>query len=361
MIEKHLGKLSKGCQLCFTGEKLVLFVTGICPKRCIYCPLSKEKKNKDVIYANEVNVKSIKDLLEEVEKSNSKGAGITGGDPLSKLSRTISYIRALKNKFGKKFHIHLYTSLDLVSPKSVKQLKDSGLDELRIHLDIENKKEWKKLSLLKNKFPEVGIEIPVLPGKEKEVIQAIDFCKKYVNFFNLNELEYATLYEEEYKKHKWKVNEKYEVTNSEKTALNILNHFKNKKVRIHYCSAEFKDKIQFCERIKVRAKKVAETFDKITEEGTLLRGAIYLKETKPTFESELKKLDRNRLRKELDLFFNQLRREFPKTRLRKDYQKLRILTDLDSIKKLSKKVPNCAIVEEYPTEDHLEVYMEFLS
>lgn len=361
MIEKHLRKLSRGCELCFKGKKLVLFVTGICPRKCIYCPLSQEKKNKDVIYANELKVKDVNDLLTEVEKSNASGAGITGGDPLCKLSRTILYITELKKRFGRKFHVHLYTSLDLISKDSVNKMRSAGLDELRIHIDLENKKEWKKLALLKNQFSEVGIEIPVIPGGEKKIIEMINFCKDYVDFFNLNELEYATLSQEEYKKKNWKVNEKYEVKNSEKTALKILNHFKKYKLRIHYCSAEFKDKIQFCERIKVRAKKVAESFDKITEEGTLLRGAAYLLETKPTFESELKNLDRKKLGKKLESFFNKLKKEFPKTILKKDYQKLRILTSLKSIQKISKTIPNCAIVEEYPTEDHLEVYIEFLS
>lgn len=341
MIEKHLGKLSKGCELCFKGKKLVLFITGICPRNCIYCPLSEAKKNKDVIYANEVRVSKINQLLEEAKLSNAKGAGITGGDPLSKLNRTTLYIKTLKKKFGKKFHIHLYTSLDLITKNSVRKLQESGLDELRIHINIEDRNSWKKLPLIKGKFQETGIEIPVIPGKEKEIIEMINYCKDFVDFFNLNELEYATLKEKEYKTKKWIVRASYEVENSEETALKILNHFKNQKIRIHYCSAEFKDKVQFCERIKVRAKSVANFLDIITDEGTLLKAVIYPE--KENLISLKKKLQKN----------------FPKIKFIQD--KNRIQAQFDSIKQISKKFKNCAIVEEYPTKDKLEVYVEFLS
>ncbi|MBS3094744.1 radical SAM protein [Candidatus Pacearchaeota archaeon] len=360
MISKHQGKLPRGCELCSKGEKLVLFITGICPRNCLYCPLSEKKKNKDVVYANEVKLSEMKQLLNEVRSSGAKGAGITGGDPLSKINRTIFFIKELKKNFGKDFHIHLYTSLNLIDEKIVKLLQDSRLDELRIHPDLERKDLWEKAKLVKGKFSEVGVEIPIFPGKEKEIIEMINFFKTYVDFFNLNELEYATLYEKEYSLKKWKTLENYEVSGSEKTALKIINHFKKQKLRIHYCSAEFKDKIQFTERIKLRAKNSAEKFDLITKDGTLLRGAIYLEESKPTFESERKKFSEKEKQK-LHLLFSKLSNSFPKLDFKIDYQKFRILCNAEKINDISKSFKNCAIVEEYPTQDHLEVFMEFLS
>jgi len=360
MISKHNGKLSRGCELCFKGEKLVLFITGICPRNCFYCPLSEKKKNKDVVYANEVKLSKITQLMDEVRSSGAKGAGITGGDPLSKLKRTVFFIKEMKNNFGKKFHIHLYTSLNLIEGKVIKILQDSELDEIRIHPDLGRKDLWEKIKLIKGKFSEVGVEIPIFPGKEKETIEMIDFFKNYVGFFNLNELEYATLYEKEYSQKKWKTLKDYGVLGSEKTAMKILSHFKKQKIRIHYCSAEFKDKVQFTNRIKLRAKNSAEKFDLITDDGTLLRGAIYLRESRPTFESERKIFGENEKRK-LHFLLSKLLGSFPKSEFKIDYQKFRILCSLEKIKEISKSFKNCAVVEEYPTKDHLEVFMEFLS
>ena len=95
-----LGALPKGCRLCVQGRKSVLFVTGLCPKHCYYCPISDKKKDKDVVYINEWPTKDWKNIFKEIQLCSSKGAGITGGDPLARLGRTVSFMRMLKKKFG---------------------------------------------------------------------------------------------------------------------------------------------------------------------------------------------------------------------------------------------------------------------
>src|SRR3990167_9322210 len=104
----NLKQLPKGCQYCVKGEKLVLFITGICPRSCVFCPVSDQKYQQDVTYANERKVQDFKDVLQEAELMRANGAGITGGDPLARLERTGEYIKKLKAHFGKQFHLHLY-------------------------------------------------------------------------------------------------------------------------------------------------------------------------------------------------------------------------------------------------------------
>ena len=82
---KKIGTLAKGCQLCVKGSKLVLFVTGLCPRSCDYCPISDIKHKKDVVYADEWPTNQINDIIKEAELIKAEGAGITGGDPLCKL------------------------------------------------------------------------------------------------------------------------------------------------------------------------------------------------------------------------------------------------------------------------------------
>ena len=122
------GELARGCQMCVRGRSLVLFITGICPLSCYFCPLSEKKYHKDVIYANERPITDLKDIIEEARLSGARACGITGGDPLAKLERTIRAIKLLKKAF-KNFYIHLYTPLELVTPEKIRALEEAGLDE----------------------------------------------------------------------------------------------------------------------------------------------------------------------------------------------------------------------------------------
>ena len=95
------------CELCVEGKKLVLFVTGVCGNGCSYCPVSDAKNLHDVIFANERPVKSVLETIEEAKLMDAKGAGITGGDPLCKLNRTIKWCFSCCKTFGVKFFGHL--------------------------------------------------------------------------------------------------------------------------------------------------------------------------------------------------------------------------------------------------------------
>lgn len=125
------GRVSEGCRHCIDGSKMVLFVTGRCGWNCYYCPVSLEKKGKDVIYANEGRVYTDDEIIAEAEAMDATGTGITGGDPLLDMDRTVHMIRLLKDRFGKGHHIHLYTAT--IDPEKAKRLQDAGLDEIRFH------------------------------------------------------------------------------------------------------------------------------------------------------------------------------------------------------------------------------------
>lgn len=92
------GELAKGCLFCSEGSKMVLFVTGICRTGCPYCPVSLEKKGVAGTYANELRSSSDAEILGEAEAMDAMGTGITGGDPLCDMDRTLHYIRMLKDR-----------------------------------------------------------------------------------------------------------------------------------------------------------------------------------------------------------------------------------------------------------------------
>jgi pyruvate formate-lyase activating enzyme-like uncharacterized protein len=340
------GKLPQGCRQCVKGSKLVLFITGICCRKCTYCPISDQKHDKDVIYADELPVKSIKDVFLEAKLINATGAGITGGDPLCRVDRVVKYIVALKKEFGSKFHIHLYTSFNLINLKMLSRLHKAGLDEIRFHADVEDSKLWSKIDLV-NKFKwDVGIEIPIFPGKFVKTQKLIDYFSSQVNFINLNELEFAdNSFSKLPSSYKPKDSLSYGVKGSEELALKILRYCsKYPKLNVHYCTAKLKDRVQMANRIKRRAENVAEAYDLITDEGLLFRGAIY---------GSLVKIERALLSLKINskLYFV-------------DKKRKRVLVDpewkddhKDKLKKFDFKL---ALVEEYPTYDCLNVVTDFI-
>ena len=279
------GSLPKGCAHCVKGEKMVLFVTGVCPRKCNFCPISDEKNGKDYSYADEWKTNDIKDIITEASAISAKGAGFTGGDPLARMERTVKYIRALKKKFGKGFHIHLYTSLDLVDDKKMKRLFKAGLDEIRFHFDLDDKKYWGRIDIPIQYSWDVGVEIPVIPGKVKQMKRMVDFIGDKVKFLNLNELEIPDNSFHSLVGIETKDSLSYAARGSVGMGMKILEYVEKKypRLSVHLCTARTKDAYQLANRLRRRAKNIARKFDHVDDEGMITRGAIYIEETKPGF------------------------------------------------------------------------------
>lgn len=368
------GCLPKGCQYCVKGEKMVVFITGLCPRSCYFCPISEKKWNKDVVFADEWPVRNPdkpKELIEEAKAISAKGAGITGGDPLVKIERTCKYIKILKKKFGRKFHIHLYTSLDLVNKEKLKLLYNAGLDEIRFHPDLDDKKLWDNISLAKKFSWDRGIEIPVIPKKEKEIKELIDFIADKVNFLNLNELELSSTETKHYTLHKnfkAKDNLSYAVKGSLELALKLGEFAGKKGLKVHVCTVKLKDSVQLKNRLLRRAKNIKKKYEILTDEGTLIKGCIYLNDLKPgiNFKKNIEKVKKAEVFKKLKKLRLFLIKELDIANdlINVDLTKLRIITSpilVDDLKDEIKKLNlDCAIVEEYPTWDLTEIEVQFL-
>ncbi len=381
------NELADGCKQCILGRKLVVFVTGVCPRNCFYCPLSEQKKNQDVIFANERQLKDENEanaLIEEAKACKATGAGITGGDPLARIDRTCRYIKILKKEFGKKFHIHLYAIMETLSEKNLKMLDDAGLDELRLHPDFTSDKKWKNIELLfdvknfeiKRKYSfDLGVEIPCIPGYDVQTKKLIDYFADKITFLNLNELEISDTNSCELVDRKFVTKDRtsYGVKGSQELALSLLKYCSDKysKLNVHYCTCKLKDGVQLKERLRLRANNTKKAFDIVSEDGTFVRGVIYLSSLKPSFGyktilQNVLPVEREKLLKELTIARIDLIKEFglPSNMIIVDEQKLRLLTNIGVVKKLAKLlhqkglVP--AIVEQYPTWDQMEVDVEFL-
>jgi len=329
------------CRHCRRGAKMVLFITGCCDQGCFYCPLSSKKKGGDAVYANELLVTREDDVLEEARLIKATGTGITGGDPLCVPERTVRYIRLLKSRFGGVHHIHLYTST--VDADLFKELERAGLDELRIHPMA---KDWERLDELKiaEAIQEldipVGFEIPAIPGMERGTRALLRYAHRNVfDFVNLNELEFSETNADQLKRRGFEVRD--DLSSAVKgsaemaTMLTLDDSFK---VPIHYCSSQFKDRVQLRNRIMRRGRSVARPMDLLTDEGTLMKGVVQSDE----FYAVSK-----RLREEFDV---------PEELFHINEDARRVEVAPWVLEEIAKELPwNCYIVEEYPTADHLEV------
>lgn len=359
------GKPSKGCQHCVRGNKLVLFITGLCSQKCAFCPVSEKKFGKDDIYANEWKIDKINDLYEEIRLMNAKGAGITGGDPLVTLNKTCTFIKKLKLKFGKNFHIHLYTPFKLVNEKTMKKLYLSGLDEIRFHPKLDDDSEWENINFALNYDWDIGIEIPCIPGKLNQMKKMLKFFSDKVKFVNLNELEFSDTIVDHYNMDKYNTKDKisYAAKGSKQAAFQLIDYANKNKFScsVYFCSSYLKDKIQMGNRIINRAKGSAKSYDIITEEGMLIRGSIYLPELKPglSYRDNLSLSNRKEILNKLIKIKKLISFEcdIDKTKLRLICSPILIEKYKDKIKKLN-LVP--AIVEEYPTQDAIEIEIDFI-
>lgn len=366
------GQLAKGCEECVKGRKLVLFITGLCGQRCFYCPVSEHKYGKDVVYANEWKVSNLDDpveLLKEAKLIEARGAGITGGDPLVKVDRCCTYIRLLKEKFGKKFHVHLYTPLKLVTEERLNKLFDAGLDEIRIHLDVDDESLWSRLDLVCRYSWDVGIEIPCIPGRVDRMKRVVDFVAGRVKFLNLNELELSDTQTAHYKMDGFRAKNSvsYGVEGSEESGLEVLKYAEFKGLPAHFCTAKLKDGVQVANRLKIRSKNSALWFDIQTGEGLLLRGCVYLPFLSPGFgyREKLKCADVSETLVNLEVVRDKLLKlGILSENIVVDRVKLRILLPRNIVLKFADRIKKLdllpAVVEEYPTADATEIDVEFV-
>lgn len=272
------NQLPEGCKFCVKGRKLVLFITGICSRNCFYCSLSERRKNIDKVWANERECRSEKDAIAEAIASHASGAGITGGDPLIVLPRTLRYAKALKKKFGKKFHIHIYLPTLLATKDKLKKLS-KYVDEVRFHpeflkKDIEDEVEKIKLASLFWKKQNIGIELPMFPGRIKETFEMIKEASPFISFVNLNELEISDTNFNYIIKH-YKMNKDgYTAKGSKEAGLKILKLCERAKLKlnVHFCTAETKNFFQYQNRIKLREIM---PYGFRTKSGSVIYFAIY--------------------------------------------------------------------------------------
>ncbi len=259
----YYSYLTEGCKLCRKGAKLVLFVTGICKHNCYYCPISEEKRWKDVIFANERIVKDFDDVVDEALSMDAEGVAVTGGEPLLKLDRVLEFIELFSHA---DMHIHLYTSVN-AKENVISKLAEKGLDELRFHPpELRNASIYEDAlkTALKHGI-EAGFEIPAIEFKE----DIVNIVNRNDAFLNVNELEFSVTNSENLLNRGWEIGDYYEAKGSRE----IAEIYAKKVKKFHFCSVRFKDVAQLRRRLIRMAFNMPE-FYKVTNDGTVICGLV---------------------------------------------------------------------------------------
>lgn len=265
--------ISEGCRQCARGGKMVLFVSGTCERRdCFYCPLSDTRKDADTVYANEREVTTDSDVIEEARRMDALGSSITGGEPQEVLDRTCHYISLLKDTFGEDHHIHLYTGIT-GSQETMRRLAEAGLDEIRFHPPLAlwgnlHGTEWEQiLYTAREEGITPAFEIPGIRA-EPEFLEFLDegaaeFCN--INEFEMTDGNHQRMQDAGYERDPSHISSVSD-TNEEILA-EMADHDD-----VYFCTAMFKDAAQHRRRLKRTAENVCRPFDEITDDGTLVYG-----------------------------------------------------------------------------------------
>ena len=272
------GRLPLGCRLCMQGKKMVVFATGRCPLNCFFCPISEGLQGKDIVTANERIVTKNGDIITEAEDMRALGAGITGGEPLCAVKRVCKIIRLLKKRFGKKFHIHLYTEGTLANARNVRALEKAGLDEIRFHLFRGEDGTFGRILPALLSRMQVTVEVPAIPtrAKERELREAIDFMKAHkIRYLNLNEFEFSDSNFGKMRARGFRqVHElTYAVKGSKEAALRLM-RYAAPEINAHFCPTFIKSGLQLRERLKRRGRTIKKPFERVNSDGFVEKAVV---------------------------------------------------------------------------------------
>ena len=196
--EKHYGSymsfddkaISPGCMACKTGSWLCVFVGTKCNATCPHCPNPNVNGKKDIMEASGFGEADF-DRIEEILGSGLfTGVGISGGEPLLYLDKTVELTRRIKRSFPQ-LYVWNYTNGILATEKNLERLAKAGIDEIRFDLAAERYSERTLANMERATkiIPSVGIEVPVLTDMQDDLLRAVDLADaagvKYINLHDL--------------------------------------------------------------------------------------------------------------------------------------------------------------------------------
>ncbi len=168
----HHGTLSPGCRHCGDGTWSCLFINQTCNADCFYCPMEPADREAPPPTALGVDFPSPGRYVDFLEHAGYRGVGLSGGEPLLNLDRTVDFITSIRERSGDNIYLWLYTNGILANRERLDRLFHAGLNEIRFDISAINYR-LKPVRLAREWPWRVTVEIPAIPEDEERVAQLL--------------------------------------------------------------------------------------------------------------------------------------------------------------------------------------------
>lgn len=189
--------------------------------------------------------------------------------------RTLKYLSAVKRRFGDDVYLWMYSNGTLLTRDMLLQLRDAGLDEIRLDIGAVGY-DLKKAQMATGVIDRVTVEIPAIPEDEAQLKQkVVEMREMGVKHLNLHQLR-LTPYNYQHlsrRGYTFLHGEKATVLESEMTALNLMRFvFENGiGLSVNYCSFAYKHRFQGAAARRRSAGVIRTGFEDVTENGYIRR------------------------------------------------------------------------------------------
>lgn len=255
----HAGWISPSCVACRTGVGTETFLTSTqCPRNCFFC---FNPNQADYAYY----LDHVHDMAAELQERYDAGVrhtdlAVTGGEPLLHRRELMGFLQRA-GELCPRARKRLYTSGAGLDEAYARELAEAGLDEVRFSVKLDDKsgaigKTIERIELCTGIFPDVMVEMPVMPDRvdeTRELMMRLD--KAGCRGINLLELCFPFHNADEFARRDYKLKARpyrvlYDywysgglpIAGSEQACLDLLDWAIDSDVSmgVHYCSLENK-------------------------------------------------------------------------------------------------------------------------
>ncbi len=264
--------LSEGCKLCTEGKWSCLFISGVCNAKCFFCPTRQDVEN-EVPSSQMKSFETPEDYADYINYFGFKGVSLSGGEPLLDIEKTISYIKAVREKCDPDIYIWVYTNGLIGTEENFKLLKNAGVNEVRFNLCASGY----DLSLIEKAsgiIDNITVEIPAVPEDCEKLIEMlpklVKLGVKYLNLHTLRPTEY-NIEKILHRPYTLAHGEAPIIIESELTALTVMEFAASNKldIGINYCSYNYKYNFQKSGYRSIVSEKLKSEFQEVTDKGYL--------------------------------------------------------------------------------------------